>query len=212
MNLRLRVFIILLGGLVVVATFTFPVWQSYFERTILEETFPGLAAELQGAFEALPAEQQTAFVEMRATDTNMALAMVRAALGTPAPAPEAEQAMPEMQGAQVFSSGTFRRISSVHWAQGSVTIYQLPDNSKVMRFEDFEAANGPDLRVIISAADNPLTAEDVRLNNLDLELGRLKGNIGSQNYTIPAQIDLQQYNSVVIYCRSFGVVFSSAPI
>lgn len=203
---------ILAGAILVVATFTFPQWQSFFERTVVDENFPGLTADQQAAFEALPADQQTAFVEMTATDTAMAQAMVIAALSDPREVPQAEQTMPEMTGAQSVARGSFRRISAVHWAEGEAIIYQLPDNSKVLRFEGFQVANGPDLRVVLSASAEPLTGEEMRLNNLDLELGRLRGNIGSQNYQIPAQVDLSQYNSVVIYCRSFGVIFSSAPI
>ncbi|MBZ0292029.1 MAG: DM13 domain-containing protein [Anaerolineae bacterium] len=212
MNLRFRLLVILAGAIAVIATFTFPIWQPLLERNVVEEAFPGLAPELQTAFEELPQEQKTAFAEMRATDTSMALAMVNAALAEVTELPEADQAMPEMQGAEDVTSGSFTRIDSVHWAEGTATIYQLPDNSKILRLEDFRSANGPDLRVILSAAEAPMTDEEMRQGNLDLELGLLKGTIGNQNYQIPSQIDLSQYNSVVIYCRSFGIVFSSAPI
>lgn len=195
-----------------VATFTFPYWQSLLARRAVEETFPGLSPEQLAAFEALPADQQNAFVEMIPTDTAMAAAMVQAALATPQTVPEEEQAMPEIQGGQVITTGDFTQINTVQWAEGTATIYQFPDNSKLLRFEEFQAANGPDLRVLLSASEAPTTIEEVQLGNLDIELGRLKGNIGSQNYIIPAQIDMSQYNSVVIYCRSFGVVFSTAPI
>jgi hypothetical protein len=40
----------------------------------------------------------------------------------------------------------------------------------------------------------------------------LKGNIGSQNYEIPADVDVSQYQSVVIYCMPFHVVFSTATL
>ncbi len=212
MNLRFRAFIILAGALLVVATFTFPYWQPLLARRAVEETFPGLSPEQLAAFEALPADQQNAFVEMIPTDTAMAAAMVQAALATPQTVPEEEQAMPETQGGQVIATSSFTQIDTVHWAEGTATIYQFPDNSKLLRFEEFRAANGPDLRVLLSASAAPTTIEEVQLGNLDIELGRLKGNIGSQNYIIPAQIDMSQYNSVVIYCRSFGVVFSTAPI
>lgn len=212
MNLRFRLLLILVGAIVVVATFTFPTWQPLLERTVIEEAYPGLAPELQTAFEELSEEQKMVFAEIRATDTGMALAMVNAALAEATELPEAEQAMPEMQGAEQVASGSFTRIDSVRWAEGTAKIYQLPDNTKILHFENFRAANGPDLRVVLSAAAGPLTNEEVRQGNLDLELGLLKGTIGNQNYQIPAQINLNQYNSVVIYSRAFGIVFSSAPI
>jgi hypothetical protein len=45
-----------------------------------------------------------------------------------------------------------------------------------------------------------------------IDLGFLKGNIGDQNYDLPAGVDLSQYNSVVIYCLPFHVVFSTATL
>ncbi len=212
MNLRFRILILLAGAFLVVATFTFPYWQPFLTSAIVEETFPGLSADQQMAFEALPADQQMAFVELTATDTAMAVAMVNAALAPLREAPEAEQELPDIQAAQSISSGQFTQMDVVHWAEGTATIYQLADNSRILRFENFRAANGPDLRVLLSASEAPTTTQEVQLRNIDIELGRLKGNLGNQNYIIPAQIDLSQYNSVVIYCRSFGVVFSTAPL
>ena len=108
--------------------------------------------------------------------------------------------------------GTFERIDAVHWAQGDVTIYQLPDNRKILAFDNFLAANGPDLRVLLSASEAPRTREEVELGNLELELGSLKGTAGNQTYEIPPEVDLSLYNSVVIYCQAFHVVFSTATI
>jgi hypothetical protein len=45
-----------------------------------------------------------------------------------------------------------------------------------------------------------------------IDLGSLKGNMGNQNYDIPSGTDLSQYNSVVIYCKPFHVVFATAPL
>ena len=44
------------------------------------------------------------------------------------------------------------------------------------------------------------------------EVARLKGNVGDQNYALPADLDLSTYRSVVIYCKRFGVVFSTAEL
>ena len=45
-----------------------------------------------------------------------------------------------------------------------------------------------------------------------INLGDLKGNIGDQSYIIPADVDLDMYKSVVIWCQPFGVLFASAPL
>ncbi len=45
-----------------------------------------------------------------------------------------------------------------------------------------------------------------------IDLGSLKGNVGDQNYEIPADVDLSEYQSIVIYCQPFHVVFSIATL
>ena len=45
-----------------------------------------------------------------------------------------------------------------------------------------------------------------------IDLGDLKGNIGSQNYEIPPEVDLDIYDTVVIWCVRFGVAFAAADL
>lgn len=210
--MRFRFTLILIGALAVVATFTFPLWRPLFTQDVVNESFAGLPADLEAGFQALPPNQQAAFLAMAAEDQVMALAMVRAALQADSVLSEAEQAMPTMGAAVIAVSGVFTQIDVIHNARGTATIYQMPDNRKILRFEDFRVNNGPDLRVILSASAEPRTSEEVELNDLDLELGPLKGNVGNQNYEIPAEVDLGLYQSVVIYCRAYNVVFSTATL
>jgi hypothetical protein len=93
-------------------------------------------------------------------------------------------------------------------ADGSATIYRLVDNSLLLRLEDFSATNGPDLFVALSSSDNP--DRDGLLNSEWIQLDALKGNQGNQNYTLPADLDLSAYRTVVIWCRAFDIVFGYA--
>ena len=45
-----------------------------------------------------------------------------------------------------------------------------------------------------------------------VELGALKGNEGDQNYDIPANVDLEKYRAVTIWCHRFNVNFATAPL
>jgi hypothetical protein len=45
-----------------------------------------------------------------------------------------------------------------------------------------------------------------------MDLGRLKGNIGNQNYEVPVDIDLSKYNNVLIWCKAFSVLFGNAQL
>jgi len=90
-----------------------------------------------------------------------------------------------------------------HNAEGVAKIIQLADGTDILRLENFKATNGPDLYVYLSTDK---TNADI------VNLGRLKGNIGNQNYLIPAGTDITKYNTVLIWCRAFSVIFGSAQL
>ena len=110
----------------------------------------------------------------------------------------------------VVASGQFRDGDSFHKGEGKATIYELADGQQVLRFEDFKVTNGPDLRVLLVNHSNPEGRGDLEAGYE--ELGKLKGNIGNQNYPIPDSIDVDGYGSIVIYCKPFHVVFSVASL
>lgn len=90
-----------------------------------------------------------------------------------------------------------------HNTEGVAKIIQLADGTDILRLENFKATNGPDLYVYLSTDK---TNADI------VNLGRLKGNIGNQNYLIPAGTDITKYNTALIWCRAFSVIFGSAQL
>ncbi|MGH2537787.1 MAG: DM13 domain-containing protein [Candidatus Promineifilaceae bacterium] len=109
-----------------------------------------------------------------------------------------------------ISQGEFIGADDFHQGSGAAIIYELPDGQRLLRLEDFEVTNGPDLHVLLAAHPAPTSRADVGEDYVDL--GELKGNLGDQNYEVPAQVDLSRYQSVVIYCKPFHVVFASASL
>ena len=98
-----------------------------------------------------------------------------------------------------------------HTTTGQAIVTEFPDGRRVVRFEDFVTSNGPDLRVYLSAGSNDAGfgkeyGEDF------VELGRLKGNLGNQNYEIPAGTDLTKYRNAVVWCARFSVGFGVATL
>ncbi len=79
-----------------------------------------------------------------------------------------------------------------------------------MRFEGIEVANGPNLHVLLSGHPNPASREAVM--QYCIVLGKLKGNLGDQNYELPAGTDVTVFQSVVIYCQPFRAFFASASL
>ncbi len=113
---------------------------------------------------------------------------------------------------QVLAKGRF--ISHEHETTGRAEVLQLPDGKRVLRVEDLQTSNGPDLKVWLAAApvipgtDGWFVFDDDEFE----DLGPLKGNIGNQNYRIPDSVDLNQLSSVSIWCDRFSVSFGAAEL
>ena len=98
-----------------------------------------------------------------------------------------------------------------HKTTGTATIHQLSDGKRVLRLTNFETSNGPDVRVYLVAADDAIDNDTVTRAGF-VELGSLKGNIGDQNYDLPADTDISKYRAVTIWCKRFSVNFGTAPL
>jgi hypothetical protein len=110
---------------------------------------------------------------------------------------------------KAVARGEFIGADSFHQGSGRAEIFQQGDQ-RVLRFEGFSVTNGPDLHVILTKHPSPASRSDVGDDYIDL--GSLKGNMGNQNYEIPAGVDLSAYQGVVIYCVPFHVVFATATL
>jgi hypothetical protein len=106
---------------------------------------------------------------------------------------------------------TGRFHSVAHETTGSATVHELPDGKRVLRLTEFTTSNGPDVRVYLVAASDASDNETVTKAGF-VELGRLKGTEGDQNYDVPADLDLGKYRAVTIWCRRFSVNFGTAPL
>lgn len=93
-------------------------------------------------------------------------------------------------------------IESAHSVSGFVRVYDTK-GMKTLRFEDLDTINGPDLFIYL-ATDT--TAEDF------VNLGEVKATKGNVNYEIPPNVDLEKYDTVLIWCRAFRVLFSYAEL
>jgi len=117
-----------------------------------------------------------------------------------------EETMEETMEEPVIMSyaGTFTGAGDgIHDAQGDAYTIPLEDGSNVLRLENFQSTNGPDLFVYLATDEN---ASEF------INLGVLKANNGNQNYEIPDDTDLEKYNKVLIWCKSFSVLFGSAEL
>jgi hypothetical protein len=106
-------------------------------------------------------------------------------------------------------AGNFRGIA--HETSGMVGLYDVGNGRRILRLSDFKTSNGPDVHLYLVAAPDAGDDETVTKAGF-IDLGSLKGNIGDQNYDIPADVDLAKYRAVTIWCKRFNVNFGTAPL
>ena len=113
------------------------------------------------------------------------------------------------QDAKVLAKGEFHNAEKA--GKGTATVYQLADGKRILRLSDFATDNGPDLHVRLIAADDAKDTASVAKTDY-VELAKLKGNKGNQNYELPESVDLNKYRAVSIWCNRFSVNFAVAPL
>lgn len=219
MGRQLRFFIITLGAIGVILTWTYPNWRPAPVIETDEILFTELNEEQQAAFNALPANIQNGYLAMRRQNVLQATDLVTARLSVPEPV---QEQIPLLEGAILAAQGEFAPVVlpedetereyppffNLYEAMGQVSIYQYADGTKFLRIENLSVVNGPQLQVLISPTDDPLVASELGRDYINL--GDLKSPIGNQNYDIPRELVLDEYSSIVIFESRYQIVFGVA--
>ena len=143
---------------------------------------------------------------------NVALAgvLLTLALGSQ-PSGGAQDSTKHDDQAKTLETGTFH--GKVHQTSGRATIYREPGGKLVLRLTNFKTSNGPDVHVVLIASKDADDDANFLKNNTErVELGKLKGNEGDQNYVIPKDTDLSKFQTVSIYCERFNANFGATPL
>ena len=115
--------------------------------------------------------------------------------------------LPAPAGPVLLGAGQFVGLAG-HEGTGDAGIFENSDGSLVLRFENFDIENGPDLEVYLVPGP-----EQTSLADGSIHLGALKGNIGDQNYDLPAGIELPPGSyTALVWCEAFSVEFVGATI
>lgn len=187
---------------VAVALYLFQPWQLFVD-TAVSEDFPTVAV---APSETEPTEDAVAVADDGGAGGAVAPEMVDETVPADEMEPDEEVTEQMPSGPLALSTGSFGDRS--HPTSGTATVYELEDGTRTLRIEGLETDNGPDLFVYLSTASPDAPAGEYGVTPVDL--GRLKGNIGDQNYDVPADVDLDAYTTVAIWCERFDVVFGTA--
>jgi hypothetical protein len=141
------------------------------------------------------------------TDREVSEALPGAAAEAMAEMPAEEPAGDGVAAPTTTASGEF--VSLEHETRGMALVVET-GGKRFLRFEDFETSDGPDLLVYLSAKEPTGPDDWYGYDRNFVALGDLKGNVGNQNYAIPANVDLDRYSTAVVWCRRFEVGFAAA--
>lgn len=185
------------AGLLALAAAWFFVSPLFIDRVVDEPLAERAALPSAAQIEAMsPAERDQAMQRLMAASA--------------ATESRVSEQMDAASGPVPVAVGMFADADAIHKGSGRATLYRLDDGQHLLRFEQFRVTNGPALVVLLAEHPAPASAGDVEQGYLKLD--DLKGNVGSQNYPLPAGVDLDRYGSVVVWCELFDVLFSAAPL
>ncbi len=125
---------------------------------------------------------------------------------SPVEAPEPES---------LVRSGTF--VPGEHDTAGAAELTQTESGFIVTFSDDFQTVeNAPDPFVVLHTSEDVIGSTEppaFPLQESDyVEIAPLKSSSGAQEYVIPAEVDIDEYASVVVWCREFNASFASAQL
>ncbi len=152
---------------------------------------------------------QTASTETDAATAEAAQTEETAPLSNPVTATTADA-----QEASSTRIGMF--AAAEHETTGGVELITQDGQATLMFDETFATSDGPDLVVVLHRSANliaestppayPIAEEDY------VVIAPLTAINGGQEYVIPAEIDLNEFESVAIWCQQFNATFGAAPL
>lgn len=114
-----------------------------------------------------------------------------------------------MSSAQIVATATVRQVDRE--AEGRATIYRLGDGARVLRLDDFFVARNSDLELRLSAAAAPKNTDEIAAAPFKV-VAPMKATVGSMNYELPKDLDLDQFRSLVIWCEITRNAYAAADL
>ena len=126
------------------------------------------------------------------------------------PPPMATEQLADAEHSKLVAFGNFIHVNPsdpVHYGKGRVSVYE----HTVFLEPDFEVGPGPAFHVYLVPKGSIRSTSDLK-DVMVVDLGGLRAFKGSQQYAIPAGVNLKDYPTVMIWCERFGVLISPADL
>lgn len=107
------------------------------------------------------------------------------------------------------TSGDFVRKSKR--LKGSWEVVERDGKTFIVFADDFRAANGPDLKIFLSPQSVSDATGKTAINGA-LNIGELQKTKGTQEYEVPAGVNLADYGSVLVHCEAYSVLWGGGDL
>lgn len=108
-----------------------------------------------------------------------------------------------------IASGDFVRKSKR--LSGSYEVIQRGGQTIIRFADNFNASAGPDLKVFLSPT-SIRNASGRNATDGSIKLGLVKSTSGVQEYIVPAGVNIANFNSVLIHCEAYSVLWGGGDI
>jgi hypothetical protein len=107
----------------------------------------------------------------------------------------------------LLGAGSFVGLAG-HNGTGDAGIFRVEGGAHVLRLENLDIDNGPDLRLYLLPG-----ADQVSPGDGAVYLGELRGNVGNLTYDLPAEfVPAPGAWTVLVWCEAFAVEFVGATL
>ena len=86
-----------------------------------------------------------------------------------------------------------------HWGRGDIVV----NTNQVIFSENVELAPGPDYRLYLTPKYLETEDEFMKIKNSSAQIAKITMFEGKQVFDIPENVDIENYNSVIIWCEAF---------
>lgn len=145
----------------------------------------------------------------------------------PEPSTQADQPLPDLGHTAAdgmrepvshpLRAGSFVGADEFHFARGTVALHEAANGTSLLRFEGYDAREGPDVYLYLTRQAGDASAAKVEGEGLRLRIPGGEGDgratlRGSFNVWLPAGVRALDYGGVTIWCDQFDHFFGHAPL
>lgn len=114
-------------------------------------------------------------------------------------------------------AGDFVGADDFHFARGTVQLFQAANGTYLLRFEGYDAREGPDVYLYLTREAGDSTTAEVEGDGLRVRVPGGEGDgratvRGSFNVFLPEGTEALAYGGVTIWCDQFNHFFGHAPL